>query len=417
MFRLELTSILEKDYIEKVLRSALPYFFILVFIITIVGIFSSYLEHNPWTMGDWLINYQGGFIRRGFLGEIIYQISYFTHINPGIYVVIFQIFFYGIFFTFSYFSLKKQHFLLPYSFLIFSPFIFTFQINNLDGGGRKEIIYFAILAFIIWYSKVKEYKNFEKVFYLIMLLYPMIILTHEMLAIFLPYLLVVYISVTNITKKNFFLITLLLLPSIFSFLFAIHYSGVSSQVAEIFSSLSRENYTITKGAISWLDKDLYFGINRVINNINHNNYLYYIPIAIFATIAYIPIYIKLKLFTKNKLLFSLILISLIGTIPLFIVAVDWGRFIYIHLVSIFLLSLLPNQTIKNHNKLNSIQPINILVVIFFIVYSLLWHIPHFDSPIKAFPQNYKQINIATNVKPFVKILSYYYPEPKSRNRK
>ena len=28
-------------------------------------------------IAEWLINYQGGFVRRGFLGELIYQISFF----------------------------------------------------------------------------------------------------------------------------------------------------------------------------------------------------------------------------------------------------------------------------------------------------------------------------------------------------
>lgn len=32
-------------------------------------------RQNPYIVGDWLINYQGGFVRRGFLGELFYQIS------------------------------------------------------------------------------------------------------------------------------------------------------------------------------------------------------------------------------------------------------------------------------------------------------------------------------------------------------
>jgi len=32
-------------------------------------------RQNPYIAGDWLINYQGGFVRRGFLGELFYQIS------------------------------------------------------------------------------------------------------------------------------------------------------------------------------------------------------------------------------------------------------------------------------------------------------------------------------------------------------
>ena len=38
-------------------------------------------RHNPYITADWLINYQGGFVRRGFLGEIFFQLSYYTKID------------------------------------------------------------------------------------------------------------------------------------------------------------------------------------------------------------------------------------------------------------------------------------------------------------------------------------------------
>jgi len=86
---------------EKLVRKSIPYFLVLVFIATVIGAYTGYLEHNTWKMGDWLINYQGGMVRRGLLGEAAYQLSYVTHVNPGYYVFLFQILFYAIFFIFS----------------------------------------------------------------------------------------------------------------------------------------------------------------------------------------------------------------------------------------------------------------------------------------------------------------------------
>ena len=37
--------------------------------------------NDSWTIGEWLINYQGGFVRRGFLGEGIYLFSTATKIS------------------------------------------------------------------------------------------------------------------------------------------------------------------------------------------------------------------------------------------------------------------------------------------------------------------------------------------------
>ena len=42
--------------------------------------------NDSWTIGEWLINYQGGFVRRGLLGEGIYILCNVTKISP-IYVI------------------------------------------------------------------------------------------------------------------------------------------------------------------------------------------------------------------------------------------------------------------------------------------------------------------------------------------
>jgi len=402
-----LTMQLSANNLEKVLQKSLPYFFALVFITTMVGALSGYLEHRAFRIGDWLINYQGGMIRRGFSGEVFYQLAHFTHINPGLYVFIFQIFFYAVFLFFAYALLKKQQVLLPYALLIFSPFIFTFQINAPLGGFRKEIIYFALLAFVTWSASAKEYKTFEKIFYITLLFYPAVILTHEMLAIFLPYLLVVYLSVTTLTNKKLLIITLLLFPSIASFIAAIYYPGTFTQVAEITNSIARENYSIIGGGFDWIGKDTSYGIAQVIEQLKDHHYAYYIFVAPLALLAYIPIYGKLKLIIKNKLSLLLILISVIGSVGLFIVAIDWGRFIYIHLVSIFLLSLISTKKIESYNEYTYKQPVNIFMVAFFMIYSLLWHIPHCCYPVRAFAKNYKQTNIVAFAKPYKRIFLFF----------
>lgn len=402
--------------IEKILQKSLPYFFALVFVTTVVGALHGYIDHNAWKMGDWLINYQGGMVRRGLLGEIIYQLSSFTHINPGIYVIVFQIFFYAVFLFFSYALLKEQQVLLPYALLIFSPFIFTFQINDLQGGFRKEIIYLSLLAFVVWSAKTRDYKNFEKIFYGTLLLYPAVILTHEMLAIFLPYLLVVYLSVTTLNKKKLFLISLLLVPSIVSFIGSIYYAGTAFQVTEIFDSIARENYPLTGGAISWLDKDSSFGLGIVLDRIH--DYLAYYPLIIgLSLFAYIPVYKKIKMIIKNRLSLSLILLSIIGSTALFVVAVDWGRFIYIHLVSIFLLLLImPASQKVSPDEDHFQQPVNLLKmfsIVLLIIYTLSWHIPHCCNP-NPFATNYRQINIVAFAKPYAKIVAHYFPEIKKK---
>ena len=92
-------------------------------------------------------------------------------------------------------------------------------------------------------------------------------------------------------------------------------------------------------------------------------------------------------------------------------AIDWGRFLYIHLVSIFLLTFLapanqsggpnnaahgnaPQITFGKSSRLNLILASAILVL-----YSQLWYMPHCCD---SFPYrtNYKNMDALVCVKPY-----------------
>ena len=57
------------------------------FILIIIGVLLNTLSNktylnDSWTIGEWLINYQGGFVRRGFLGEGIYFLCNVIKVSP-----------------------------------------------------------------------------------------------------------------------------------------------------------------------------------------------------------------------------------------------------------------------------------------------------------------------------------------------
>ena len=47
---------------------------VFTFIFQAIKFYSFYLEYSDWQYADWIINYQGGFIRRGFIGK--YYLTY-----------------------------------------------------------------------------------------------------------------------------------------------------------------------------------------------------------------------------------------------------------------------------------------------------------------------------------------------------
>lgn len=397
------------EYIEIFLQKYLKYYFWIVFITTTTGVLYNYCDHHAYKMGDWLINYQGGIIRRGFTGELSHQLYILTGINPGVYIAFIEFMAYAIFLFFSFKILKSQQLLLPYSFLILSPFLFTFQINDLLGGYRKEILYIATIAFTTYIASTKEDYKFEKIFYILLLIYPFIVLSHEMLVLFLPYLLAIYVIKLKPNIKQIVTVVSLSIPSIIAFTISLQHSGTTAQIEQIIASLASMDYTVDKGgAISFLNKSSQYGIQMTIASLKENYYFLYIIPLLIALLAYVPLINKIRLLFNNKLALLLILSSIVGTIPLFAVAVDWGRFIYIHLVSIAFLSLLPITNNTNEcywfcSKITKKQ-----IILFFIIYSMLWHIPHAGN---VFRKTFRQQNIIAFFIPYANLARCILQKP------
>lgn len=394
--------------IGRIIRAGLCPYFVCLFIVNVLISYIKFTVNNSYVIGDWLINYQGGFVRRGLAGELIFYLSSFTDTNPGFYVFLIQSVFYSIFLLFSFLLLKREQNIAAYALLIFSPFLFLFQINDPQGSFRKEVLYFAILAINVWAATTQNMNVYRKTFYLTLILYPLIILSHEQLAIYLPFIVAIYIFKADLRPKDYYIITILLLFSLSSFVMICLNPGTTHQALAIQKSLGV--FAPDVGAISWVGKNWRDGFNNVSFYIAHRDYTSKYLICVFlSALAYIPIYKRLGIFS-NFIFLSSLLISLVGLIPIFFVSVDWGRLIYIHLVTLFLMSFIG---VKNYSKvrggnreempyLGSMKflfrrPVVYLILI--LIYSISWHMPHYGN------QSIKG-STATNILP--KVLEYTY---------
>ena len=77
-------------------------------------------------MAEWVINYQGGFTRRGFLGEFIFQISQFFDFQLRKTFLVMQIFIYLLYFCCIYNLFKKIKYNYIFTIAIFSPLFLFF---------------------------------------------------------------------------------------------------------------------------------------------------------------------------------------------------------------------------------------------------------------------------------------------------
>ena len=100
--------------------------FLLFFFYNAIQIYQYVSDKYSYQYEDWLINYSNGFVRRGFIGELLFKFSEILNINIQYTVFVFLILVIGIFYLKSYQLLSKIKLNLVYYFLIFSPLFYFF---------------------------------------------------------------------------------------------------------------------------------------------------------------------------------------------------------------------------------------------------------------------------------------------------
>ena len=74
------------------LKISINNFFICLIVLGIpLNLYKNRFYDNSWTVGEWLISYAGGFVRRGLPGEIIHYISTLYFISPILLVWLFSV--------------------------------------------------------------------------------------------------------------------------------------------------------------------------------------------------------------------------------------------------------------------------------------------------------------------------------------
>lgn len=367
---------LDTQALRRFLLWAILIFLLLDLAQTVRGSFLAAEAHNGWVIGDWLINYQGGFVRRGLIGEGIFQLSSWLAINPDRLVITMHSASYAVFFGFSFLLLRQQQAVWRYLPLAISPSIFLFQIYDAQGGYRKEILFIALLAFLVWAAKTLSTPRFERWFFAAMLFYPALVLSHEVFIIWLPILLIVYSVTVPLTRKRVLILGGLGVLSALAFGASLHYLGDANKAAAIAFSLRGAGYMNLSDAIAALATTPAQGVELTKSIIAKGQYwVNYPQTIILAGLAFFPVRTRLAgLFTLQT--GALFLISLVGTVLVMAVAIDWGRFLYVLVVSLFLLSFLSEE--KPAPFKPDLGYISLILVSLF-AYAALWHLPHFGN--------------------------------------
>jgi hypothetical protein len=326
---------------------------------------------HPWKTGDWLINYSDGLIRRGLTGSVALLAANYLGLHLKWTVFALQAFFYSAFIILvlqKFYSFKNN----PKSilFLLSPAFAFVFWINDPSIAFRKEIIAYVSLV-VVLKSFSKPIVNW-RLYILGLLLYFFAGLSHESVIFLFPFFLFPIYSYFASTGKEWLSMWKPLLPLLFLtlliLLVAVLYKGSEVEMIKICHSVQSFTFKddICKGAISWLQYDMRYGYQSVVN-LGALVWINYLFLAIFS-------FAPILLLKPEKSFFWMCAAGCLFMLPLFVIAVDHGRFISM----IYTSSILVAMWMRPKYFIQSL-PISGLIGFF---YCFFWGLPNtgFNSP-------------------------------------
>jgi len=375
----------------KSIRNYFPEFILssifILFTFTILDFEKNFINY---TFAENLINYEGGFVRRGLFGSLAYFFYETFDINPKIFFTSVYYFFYFILiliFIYLINSLKKENFYLAIL-IIISPATFLFLIFDNGAIFRKEIFFIVIFLLHVVFAKKTLEKNFSFDNYFkfnLFFIYPILffnILIHEFqfFLLFFHYLMNLYIFKSlrkNTSNLKYFYVFFTLV-----FFITIN-SGNQNTVMNIERSLEVfiPNITNDYGPTDMLNGNINLVIGSFLKMFIASNFFEFFQVFLmlfFSVLLFLLIFNRF--IEKNKLNLyyfkyynSILLTFTFVIIFIFILtAFDYGRLFHIitmHIIGFYL--VLPSKVFKFHTKSFSLKfKIQLSIFIYFLFFSM-----------------------------------------------
>lgn len=349
------------------------------------------LHPNGWTPGDWLVNYEGGFVRRGLPGELIIGLAHALHISPVLIGSLIPLLFYVLLY-FSIWQLYRQSSgdLWTFAALV-SPATLAFPILDPVGAFRKELLFLLALAFLLFWLSRRKPTNLALTAFLTAT-GVLAILSHEGLLPYLLYLAGALLIGLNDVKRVAKILILPLLATAGTLATVLHHRGNQFEEQAICRSLGNAPPIVCSGSIAYLAKGTDLARADVMRNVHAYHYLVYYPLL--AVLALLPLAAMAFRLSRDRRLRPDVLVvgatallSLLASLPLFFYAMDWGRWIYIHVLSLFLLLLFVDIRERDMPSLST-RPVGTAfrawqpprwALAILLVYATCWNLPHYGN--------------------------------------
>jgi hypothetical protein len=360
-------------YLKKILRMR-----ILILILPILFFFHLFLQTNffpyKYVYTEWLISYEGGFVKRGLGGQIILEITKIFKLKLEYATLIIQTLGYFLYFFFFYQLVKKIKINFFWYLIIFTPLLLVYPLVVLEALGRKDIF---IISFFLIFTFLKQ-KSKHEIIYNFFIIFFISTLIHEITIFYIfHYLLVIFLKINflkeKINIKNIFYILIFLFFLIF---INIHLSKFVD-LDKMVSTYAEYNIEITtqSGAISWLKPSFASIMQGTLNAITLKSIFNYLIIYFLAFSPFIFFLKTKKNFNKYLNIKFITFTSFLLLIPMHLLIYDWGRIAYIstNFFTIIIILMFQNKMIDENflnNKINILstkKKIIFLILLCFII--------------------------------------------------
>ena len=382
---------------------------------SVYWLYNKSLVGNDSTISEWIINYQGGFTRRGLPGEVAFHLANYFNSSLRFIIFVFQSATYIFYLYLIYYFFKKIKLNLIFIFAFFTPIFLIYHLAELEVLARKEI--FMFIGMIWFYEISKKKSGYSKPLVWVFFILPLITILYEPAAFYYPF----FVGVLIMKLRNFeinkvlailiFVFIPSLIASWFSAFELLSIEGFEAMKNSLKNNFGEECYMSC--GLMGSKKEALVHVSHTIQKLKEGGqfsiYIYLFRYFLIMLIGCLPLILifkfsklKLKIFKFNNLAYPFLLLNLFVPIH-WLMFLDWGRAVNITYVSsfLFLFYLYKNNYIEvNMKKIENILQLFFnfifkysffkskkkLTILIFVIYAFGWSPPTLlSADVNSFP--------------------------------
>ena len=370
---------------KKINNHYILYYLIILLFFSYFFLYFKHQTGNDSTISEWLINYEGGFTRRGFTGQGMIILSRLFDSELRWTIFMSQSFFCTFYFFLLWRLFKNLKTNKIIYLTIFTPIFILYPIAEIEVLARKEIVVFTFFLIYLLIPAQHKFKNF-----FLFLFSFFSILVWEPIIFFFP-LIFLYLIIDNKIEKfdlNFIKYLLFLVPATLLALY-IATNPLSADQWKIMASVLNNEFGEACYMSCGMLKSKSTLLQQFQGNVGKYSFEIIFRYLLIILIGFYPISLLLNnsatkskklVFIRNfKNLFIPFCIAISPVILLFAMGYDWGRWVNISYVisALIVLNLLINRKIKlnitllKQNFLYRLK--GKMFIVFFIIFCFGWN--------------------------------------------